>query len=287
MMYNYFKLPNFIFDYNLSSSEIAVVTALYSIKSNSIRTQNHTVKVKQETICKITGIKSKITVSKAIKHLMAIGIIKWAKRSKKANNDLGTYQYALQPVGRGYSKVKRSILGLLSTAELRVYLFINKCIDSKIKHCWNSYNDISAQIGMARSRVVELIKALVKKGYLFVKKVKSKEGDYSDNHYYLADSDTEKNDTKRKKSVSSRQTPPISITTYINTFMYEYLTVHYTTTYFTNCQDLYEIYYFGRGSPIFYISTYITHSFPTERKKYRCTYKRRCNLEAFFKILFV
>ena len=92
MMYNYFKLPNFIFDYNLSSSEIAVVTALYSIKSNSIRTQNHTVKVKQETICKITGIKSKITVSKAIKHLMAIGIIKWAKRSKKANNDLGQHR---------------------------------------------------------------------------------------------------------------------------------------------------------------------------------------------------
>ena len=216
---------------------------------------------------------------------MAIGIIKWAKRSKKANNDLGTYQYALQPVGRGYSKVKRSILGLLSTAELRVYLFINKCIDNKIKHCWNSYNDISAQIGMARSRVVELIQALVKKSYLLVKKVKSKEGDYSDNHYYLADTDTEKNDTKRKKSVSSRQTPPISIIIYINIFMYissqEYLTI-----YFTNCQDLYEIYYFGRGSPIFYISTYITHSFPTERKKYRCTYKRRCNLEDFSKNTF-
>ena len=71
-----FRLPNFLFDYNLSSAETAVAAALYSIHYAATGVDSHIVKIKQQTICELTGIKCLKTVSKAINTLVGVGIIK-------------------------------------------------------------------------------------------------------------------------------------------------------------------------------------------------------------------
>ena len=81
--YNYFRLPNNIFTYSLSTTELCVATALYSIKSNRVCKSNHIVIATQESICRITGIKTKATVAKAVNDL--IDLFDNLENSKKIN----------------------------------------------------------------------------------------------------------------------------------------------------------------------------------------------------------
>lgn len=261
---NYFRLPNFLFDYKLSSTELAVASAMYSVYSNS-KAQSHIVKIKQSTICELTNIKCLKTVSRALNTLEAMGIIKWKKRSKKDNTGkLGTYQYGLQSVGNRYTFINRKIFNKsLSASELRMYLFICKCIDNKRKMCWNSYNDISTKLSMARSRVIELIKQLVNKGLLITKKIKAHNGGYSDNHYILANLNEFVKIKKRKPTVF---TAPL---TFQNAF--KNILVYYTKLEIYICQEqnknfLRHFYFFIRGSPKKYYSTNRTHLLPTKKE---------------------
>lgn len=250
-MFNYFRLPNFVFDYKLSSTELAVATVLYSLKSRN--NKKHIVKIKQENICNISKIKSKITVAKAIKKLMSVGIIKWVKRSKKLDGHLGTYTYCLADVTGKYTKIQRNIFKSgLSVSELKVFLLINKCIDTKTGKCWNSYNDLASKLYMSRSRVIEIVKALIGKGFLLVKKVIKKDGSLSDNHYFMP-----------TKNEADSPSPAIDS----NPKQQEYSYQLNSKSFLLFCQVVLKSYSLIGGSPIFYISTVYNPLIPTEKKK--------------------
>lgn len=262
--YNYFRLPNNIFTYSLSTTELCVATALYSIKSNRVCKSNHIVIATQESICRITGIKTKATVAKAVNDLINKGVIKWAKRNKKSNGYLGAYIYALPKVNNSYSIVKRSIFKQgLTPSELRVFLFINKCISSKLNICWNSYNDISKQLGMARSRVIELINKLVSKGVIYRRNNKKNDGSFADNKYAIANFESEQQKYSEKeesngcaKSIAFQKQTYIIILLLSNINAYSYICQ--VLCYANSCSI--------RGSTASSISVYTTQLIPTEEE---------------------
>ena len=249
-----FRLPNFLFDYNLSSAETAVAAALYSIHSAATGVDSHIVKIKQQTICELTGIKCLKTVSKAINTLVGVGIIKWKKRSKKANTDkLGAYKYGLTAVKGTYTLVDRKIFRRgLKAAEIKMYLFICKCIDRHKQLCWNSYNDIARKLSMSRSRVIELIQMLTSKGIIIAKRVKNKAGGDVDNHYILADLNKKIKIKRRKPTVFTASL------TFKNT---KNILVYYSKLANYICQEKNKKFFYvflnfsTRGSPKKYIST--------------------------------
>lgn len=249
-----FRLPNFLFDYNLSSAETAVAAALYSIHSAATGVDSHIVKIKQQTICELTGIKCLKTVAKALNVLAAIGIIKWKKRSKKANTDkLGAYKYGLIAAKGTYTLVDRKIFKRgLKAAEIKMYLFICKCIDRQKQLCWNSYNDIARKLSMSRSRVIELIRLLKNKGLIITKRVKNKAGGDIDNHYMLANLNKKVKIKKRKPTVFTASL------TFKNT---KNILVYYSKLANYICQEKNKKFFyvflnfFTRGSPKKYIST--------------------------------
>lgn len=250
-----FRLPNFLFEYKLSSAETAVAAAMYSVHSAAGTGSTHIVKIKQQTICELTGIKCLKTVSKALNVLAAIGVIKWKKRSKKANTDkLGAYKYGLTAVKGTYTLVDRKIFRRgLKAAEIKMYLFICKCIDRHKQLCWNSYNDIAEKLSMSRSRVIELIRLLKNKGLIITKRVKNKAGGDIDNHYMLADLNKKVKIKKRKPTVF---TPPLTFKNTKNILVYYSKLANYI------CQEKNKKFFYvflnfftTRGSPKKYIST--------------------------------
>ena len=68
-----------------------------------------------------------------------------------------------------------------------VYLFLCKSFSTVLHDCWNSYNDISAQIGMKRESVIQTIRELVELGLIVRMQRRSKENRrvYVDNHYSI------------------------------------------------------------------------------------------------------
>ena len=250
-----FRLPNFLFEYKLSSAETAVAAAMYSVHSAAGAGNTHIVKIKQQTVCELTGIKCLKTVSKAINVLADLGIIKWKKRSKKANTDkLGAYKYGLAAVKGTYTLVDRKIFKKgLKAAEIKMYLFICKCIDRQKQLCWNSYNDIAQKLSMSRSRVIELIRLLTSKGLIIAKRVKNKAGGDIDNHYKLASLNKKVKIKKRKPTVFTASL------TFQNTF--KNILVYYSKLANYICQEKNKkffyvfLIFFTRGSPKKYIST--------------------------------
>lgn len=260
-MFNYFKLPNSIFTQKLTSTEVAVAAALYSARTGYRAADGHIVVIKQSTICKNTGIKCTETVCNAINRLSLLGIIKRIKRRYKRNGHLGTYQYTLSFSGK-YSTVDRNVFKLgLSPALLRVYLFLNKCIDKKLNRCWNSYKDIAEQLSMARSRVIEIVKTLVGKGLIQCKKIIKSNGCYSDNHYSII---PQREKTKKRELVALEMQPvlisyPLALS--------KYFTLFYNKRLCAFCQGFLRCFFcFIRGSPKNWVSPYITHYIPTEKR---------------------
>lgn len=199
-MQAYFKLPNDILTIGLTPNELKVAVCLYSCIFGSRKA----VCVKQATIARKCGIKKLDTVGNIICRLQEKGVIERVSRPYKANGQLGTYIYKLREISRKcFFKVKRYILGKLTGAQLRMYLFVCSTVTKK-NDMWNSFNDIARYLGIARTKTIATIGELVNMGLISKRRVLKKDGSYSDNHYSVAD-EREQNNEKRVKRESPKQ----------------------------------------------------------------------------------
>ena len=185
-----FRLSNHIFELGLNAQELAVYAYLCSLPAFGSTLQGGTVvTVKQRTIAANCCIKSPVTVAKIIDWLREKGLVDYLERNKKANGHYGAYCYAVtkQPTDTGYFTVDRHVFGMLNPRQMLVYLFLCKSFSTILHDCWNSYNDISTQIGMKRESVIQTIQKLVELGLIVRMQRRSKENRrvYVDNHYSI------------------------------------------------------------------------------------------------------
>ena len=185
-----FKLSNKIFSLGLDAQELSVYAYLCSLPSSGFTLQGAAViSVKQRTIAANCGIKSPVTIAKTIDRLREKGLVDYLERQYKANGHRGTYWYAVtkHPTDNGFFMVDRHTFGMLVTRQMLVYLFLCKSFSTVLHDCWNSYNDISAQIGMKRESVIQTIRELVELGLIVRIQRRSKENRrvYVDNHYSI------------------------------------------------------------------------------------------------------
>jgi len=185
-----FRLSNSIFALGLDAQELSVYAYLCSLPASGFTLQGGSiVTVKQRTIALNCGIKSPVTIAKTIDRLREKGLVDYLERNKKANGHHGTYCYAVtkQQTDTGFFTVNRHIFGMLIPRQMLVYLFLCKSFSTVLHDCWNSYNDISAEIGMKRETVVQTIRELVGLGLIIRMQRRSKENRrvYVDNHYSI------------------------------------------------------------------------------------------------------
>ena len=185
-----FRLSNHIFELGLDAQELSVYAYLCSLPSSGFTLQGAAViSVKQRTIAANCGIKSPVTISKKIDRLREKGLVDYLERQYKANGRRGAYWYAVtkQPIDTGFFTVDRRVFGLLIPQQMKVYLFLCKSFSTVLHDCWNSYNDIAAQIGMKRESVIQTIRELVELGLIIRMQRRSKENRhvYVDNHYSI------------------------------------------------------------------------------------------------------
>ena len=195
-MQAYFKLSNDILNIGLTPNELKVAVYLYSC----LRKGNPCVSIKQRVIASKCGIRKVETVGSIICRLQRKGIIERIRRPHKANGHLGTYIYKLKAVAaKGFFKVKRYILGKLTGVQLRMYLFVCRAVTSK-NDMWNSFNDISNALNIARNKVIAVINELVSLGFIRKLRVLKKDGSYSDNHYSISEPEVQKKTEDKKES---------------------------------------------------------------------------------------
>ena len=185
-----FKLSNEIFSLGLSPSELAVYAYMSSLPSLQDTLDNKaTITVKQSTIAQNCGIKAVQTVSKVISSLTEKGLVEPIERNRKRNGHKGTYIYTVKklPTNDSFFFVERRVFGKLVPRQMMIYLFICKAYSTEINDSWNSFNDISQQIGMKRETVIDTIAELEELKLIRKSKRKSRENRriYVDNHYIL------------------------------------------------------------------------------------------------------
>ena len=253
-MCNRFRISNNIFDYGLTANELHIYTVMCSVYSNSYH--HDIITIKQSTIAEKCGIKTTETVSRGISSLCKKGLIRRVQRFVKRNGDMGTYHYTLTlpHSNERYFFVPRSIIGKLNSVQMRLYLFICKCLDSKTGECWNSYTDISNALKVKRSAVIETIKELISLQVIERIKVLKKDGSYSDNHYRLFEKVITtvvvffKKSIKRKESRCSQHR--LSLSNILNvqksSIGMTTLLFYYASRY-CKCQELFLLI---RGSPL-------------------------------------
>lgn len=189
-MVSIFRLSNDIFALGLNAQEIAVYAYLCSLPASGFTLQGAAViSVKQRTIAANCGIKSPVTVAKTIDRLREKGLVDYLERQNKANGHRGAYWYAVtkQPTDTGFFMVDRRVFGMLTPRQMLVYLFLCKSFSTVLHDCWNSYNDIAAQIRMKRESVIQTIQELVELSLIVRIQRRSKENRrvYVDNHYSI------------------------------------------------------------------------------------------------------
>ncbi len=152
-----FRLSNHIFELGLDAQELSVYAYLCSLPASGFTLQgSNIVTVKQRTIAANCGIRSPVTVAKTIDQLREKGLVDYLEWQYKANGHRGTYWYAVikHPTDNGFFMVDRHVFGMLVPRQMLVYLFLCKSFSTVLHDCWNSYNDIAAQIGMKRESVI-------------------------------------------------------------------------------------------------------------------------------------
>lgn len=180
-MQGFFRMNNDIFEYRLTPNEYCVLAYLYSCADK----HTCTAKVKQSKIAEKCGIRQVETIARIISRLKEKGLIADSERRLKQNLIYGTYRYTLKRIKpHSFFCVPRFVVGKLTGIQMRMYLFVCKCLD-KTKKMWNSYNDISRQLGINRKSAIATIRELIDKGFLKKKTVLKKDGSYSDNHYEI------------------------------------------------------------------------------------------------------
>ena len=185
-----FKLSNKLFSLGMDAQEISVYAYLCSLPETAkTSTGASVICVRQTIIGQNCGIKSPVTISKTIERLREKGLVDYLERQYKANGHRGTYWYAVTKhlTDNGFFTVDRHVFGMLVPRQMLVYLFLCKSFSTVLHDCWNSYNDISAQIGMKRESVIQTIRELVELGLIVRMQRRSKEKRrvYVDNHYSI------------------------------------------------------------------------------------------------------
>lgn len=271
-----FIMPNDVFNAPLNATELTVLAAVYSLRSRSISKGRKYIKVNQQTIATLCGLKSTKTVSKAINKLCRLGFIERIDRYYEDYKKLGSYVYTIPVIkGRAFFFVSRRMFKFkLSAAQTRMYLFFCKCADSRSKRFWNSYNDICRSLGLKRSAVIKTVSELIKIGLVKRYKVTKRNGSYSDNHYKVMIWKLPKRIIKRKKK-RSRFAPGFSHSSICVKLFYSFIINHKSK----NVNTL-RIYFFDlRGSPKIFRSLLVPILDTNRKKKRNKLYlKYRCNL---------
>lgn len=273
--YNFFKMPNDIFEKNLSYSELTVLAAVYSLRSHSIFRGNKYIKISQKSIASICGFKSTTTVSKAIDKLCYLGYITRINRYYDDYRKLGTNVYTIPTVKGKYFFVSRRIFKYhLTTSQMRMYLFSCKCSDSRSKRFWNSYNDICQALKLKRSSVIKTITELCNMGLIKKYLIRKKNGSYSDNHYKVIKLLPPKRKIHKKGRCRFAPTySPVCISKHLCGSM---------INFFYHKVNTFLLFFYLRGSPKICSSLYSTHSIPPDRKnKIKLYLKYRCNLTIY------
>lgn len=185
-MNSYFKIPNNYFELkDLSANEFAILVYLHSIYTKIKPRNGHQYKrVRQTTIAAKCRL-SERTVSRILHKLENKGYLTILK-GYRADRLTGTYTYILAEVSSSYTMVDRKVFEYgLTSKQLKLYLFINKCIDKKLGYCWNSYKDLASSLNLKRSETITLIKQLVvMKKLRKIRKLRyDNRNEYSDNIY--------------------------------------------------------------------------------------------------------
>lgn len=260
-----FKMPNDIFDAPLNATELMVLAAVYSLRSRSIHKGVKYVRVNQQTIATLCGLKSTKTVSKAIDKLRRLEYIKRIDRYYDDYKKLGSYVYAIPVIrGRAFFFVNRRFLRYgLTAAQTRMYLYCCKCADSSSKRFWNSYNDICSALHLKRSAVIQTVKELIVLGLLKKYRVRKKDGSYSDNHYKVIALKPPR--IRRKRKRRSRLALDFS---HAN-ITCVYPSIKYILNHKSKKVNTLRIYFFDlRGSPKIF-STLLVPTFNTNRERKR------------------
>jgi DNA-binding MarR family transcriptional regulator len=279
-----FKLPNDIFQSNLTATELTVLAAVYSLRSRSIHKGKKYIKINQKSLATICGFKATATISKAMDKLCCLGYIERIDRYYDDYKKLGAYVYTIPVVkGRKFFFVNRRIFKYkLSTAQMRMYLYCCKCAASHSQRFWNSYNDICRELNLKRSAVIKTISELISVGLIKRYRIRKKDGSFSDNHYRIVTLKPPKRKFRHKKR-RCRFAPCI--------FLKKSPKIRLTNKLIIN-QNLkkvntFSIYFFDlRGSPKIFSTLYSTHSYTNRDKKNIKLYlKYRCNLRLCHKRL--
>ena len=271
-----FKMPNDVFNGQLTATELMVLAAVYSLRSRSVYKGRKYVKVNQQTIASICGIKTTKTVSKAIGKLCRLGYIMRIDRYYDDINRLGSYVYTIPEIkGRAFFFVSRRIFKFqLSAAQTRMFLFFCKCADSRSKRFWNSYNDICLTLNLKRSAVIKTVSELIHLGLIKKYSVKKKDGSYSDNHYKVIALKPPRIRRKRKR----RSRLALDFSHAKNTCVYS--SIKYILNHKSKKVNTLRIYFFDlRGSPKIFSTVYSTHFYTNrKRKRFKLYSKYRVNL---------
>lgn len=257
-----FKMPNNIFDKNLSATELTVLTTMYSLRGVCCKNKKY-VRISQKAIATITGLTSK-TISRIIDKLRRLNLILDIKRYFVDSHKLGTYHYTLPIIKYNYFFVSRKIFKLtkkLTSSEMRMYLYCCKCADSRTMQFWNSFNDISSQLGLHRSSVIATLKSLINKGLISRYRVTKKDGSYADNYYQINTILIKKPKIHKKKRRYYRVASSIFPFRFVLGIFKSYRDIIQILHKSVKCYFSYP-----RGSPKIYISVRSTHLY-TNREK--------------------
>ena len=272
-----FKMPNTIFDMNLSATELTVLTAMYSLRGVCYKNKKY-VRISQKAIATMTGLTPR-TISRIIDKLNRLNLILEVRRYFVDEHKLGTYHYTLPVVKYNYFFVSRRIFKLsnkLTASELRMYLYCCKCADSRTMQFWNSFNDICNQLNLHRSSVIATLKSLIKKGLISRYRVKKKDGSYADNYYQINTILIRKPKIQRKKRRRYSSRLSIFPFRFVLGIFKSYKSIVHNLHKTVKCFSL------SRGSPKIYTSVRSTHLHTIRKKNNIKLYlKYRCNLEYY------
>ncbi len=176
-MKGFVRIPNSIFERDLSASELLVFCYLTSKK-------NHlsALTIRHETIGKALGL-SRNTVLAAFKGLSEKGLVEQQVRYYRGRQVSSRYHVAHLP--GGWFKLPRGIFRLqLNKSDFAVYLFVLRCVNAK-EHGWPSTSQISQGCGISKPRVRQAVKTLAMLSLLRKKRVIKKCGAFGHNHFQV------------------------------------------------------------------------------------------------------
>lgn len=264
-----FKLSNQIFALGLDAKELSVYAYLCSLPSLQNTIDNSaTIKVKQATIAQNCGLRAVQTVAAILARLQSKGLVEQLTRSVKADYHKGTYSYAVRklPVTTEYFFVDRQVLGMMNPRQMAVYLFLCKAYDAARRDSWNSYNDISEQLGMKREAVVQTVAELAAMKLIVRMRRKSRENRrvFVDNHYQII---RYVRGTIHKMCKKIVRLHSQCNRTGVQRTAEHFKLPHYSSTYSEKSQEVKRNLFFGRGSPIFCSHSEYPSNFPSEKEK--------------------